>query len=299
MRRMQRMAAALFAGALVVAAAASLSTASIAAPTGPKTLKVWLAPAGADANAWGKARYTFTKKFSRLQVVTHNLALGTYNVEVGGALVGSFDVRANRRTGMKVGKFVMDSRQAGLVMLDPRGVSLEVVAQGTGAPVLAADRFPASALEQTSSTGLEAHFENTGVQPTARGEAEFKDREGRMKFKVEVEGLTPGAYDLIVGGVAQGQLQVGSDGEGELSFDSVPVGADDDDQGEDDQGEDGQGGDDQGDDDQGDTVGADESGGDGEDGDGDLLLTFDPRGLDVLISLEGVTVLQIVPFPAG
>jgi hypothetical protein len=66
---------------------------------------------------------------------------------------------------------------------------------------------------------------NTGEQPAADGKAEFRlKKRNRMRFKVEVEDLTPANYDLVVAGVVRGTLDVRqlADGsvEGELEFDS-------------------------------------------------------------------------------
>lgn len=68
-------------------------------------------------------------------------------------------------------------------------------------------------------------LENTGEEPQADGKAEFRlKKKRRTKFKVEVEDLTPANYDLVVGGVVRGTLDVRQlpDGrvEGELQFDS-------------------------------------------------------------------------------
>lgn len=66
---------------------------------------------------------------------------------------------------------------------------------------------------------------NSGAEPAASGKAEFRQRKvDRARFKVEAEDLTPANYDLTVGGVVRGVLdvQVLPDGsvEGELEFDT-------------------------------------------------------------------------------
>ncbi len=68
-------------------------------------------------------------------------------------------------------------------------------------------------------------LENTGVEPSADGKVEFRiKKKDRMRFKVEVEDLTPANYDLMVEGVLEGVLDVRqlADGriEAELEFDS-------------------------------------------------------------------------------
>ena len=103
---------------------------------------------------------------------------------------------------------------------------------------------------------------NTGAEPAADGKAEFRiKKKNRMRFKVEVEDLTPANYDLVVGGVMRGVLDVRQlpDGrvEGELEFDtkSEP---------------------------------------------GKLPLNFDPRGQLVSVERAGTVYLQVVfPGTAG
>jgi hypothetical protein len=67
----------------------------------------------------------------------------------------------------------------------------------------------------------EVRLVNTGPDPDADGEAEFETEEDRTEFKVEVEDLDPGRYDLRVGDTVEGTIKVGTtdDGtEGEIEF---------------------------------------------------------------------------------
>jgi hypothetical protein len=71
----------------------------------------------------------------------------------------------------------------------------------------------------------EVQLVNTGVEPAASGDAELRiKKKGRMRFKVEVEDLTPANYDLMVEGVFKGVLDVRQleDGrvEAKLAFDT-------------------------------------------------------------------------------
>lgn len=66
---------------------------------------------------------------------------------------------------------------------------------------------------------------NTGVEPAADGKAEYRvKKKNRVRFKVEVEDLTPANYDLVVGGNVVGTLDVQAlptgGSEGEIEFDS-------------------------------------------------------------------------------
>jgi hypothetical protein len=60
---------------------------------------------------------------------------------------------------------------------------------------------------------------STGVIPDAEGHAEFEFRPGRAEFEIEIEDVTPGDYDVAVGGEVEGTISV-ADGEsdGEIEF---------------------------------------------------------------------------------
>lgn len=278
MKRNRRAACASFAAAVLVFAATLVSSPStLAAPKGPHNLQVWLGPTGVTPDAWGKAKYKFVRKFSRLTVEVHGLTPGAYDVLVGGVGVGSMNVAVSSSTGDEFGRFVLDSRTAGIVAADPRGTSVAVVNQTTAMTELEAIHFPGTKTEEQEKTEIETAFTNTGVQPGVSGEAELKEFKGRTKFEVKVEGLAPGTYDLLVGGASKAQIEVSSTGEVELQFDSMPDGIGDD-QGDNDL---------QGEDDQGDDDGL------------DLLLSFDPRGQQVAISLGGTNILVIDSFPTN
>jgi len=63
---------------------------------------------------------------------------------------------------------------------------------------------------------------STGAVSGAQGDARFRIRDDcRRDFNVEIEDVADGAYDLRVGGVSRGTLQVAA-GQGELEF-SDPV----------------------------------------------------------------------------
>ena len=69
---------------------------------------------------------------------------------------------------------------------------------------------------------------NTGETPGAKGKARFRQREDcDQDFRVEIEDLPPGDYNLLVGGVNEGTITVVntlSGPEGEIDFDTNPDG---------------------------------------------------------------------------
>ncbi|MDJ0654534.1 MAG: hypothetical protein QNJ40_10295 [Xanthomonadales bacterium] len=68
---------------------------------------------------------------------------------------------------------------------------------------------------------IQVEMDNTGADSDASGEARFEVESDRRDFKVEVEDLADGDYDLVVGGVIEGIIEV-SGGEGELEFRDPP-----------------------------------------------------------------------------
>ena len=260
------------AGALLVSC---LAIAPAVAASGSHHLMTLLSPTGATPPATGKAKYTVVRSRSHLTVTTHGLPPGLYDIRVGGGVVGTMDVTPEADA-EGVAKFVLDSRLSSGLLFDPRGTALEIVNQASGVTELYTDRFPADKAEETAKITIDAPFSSTGLQPAASGEVEYRSFKGRSRLVVKVAGLSSGAYDLIVGGMARAKFAVEGLEELALSFESLP------------------------------TIGLDQAS-DGtaaenprdRSGEGSsLLLSFDPAGLPVAITLGGQTVLLIDPFPA-
>ncbi len=92
-----------------------------------------------------------------------------------------------------------------------------------GSAILLALAIPSAAFAKDERTRVS--LINTGEDGDASGKAEFRIKKAdRMRFKVEAEDLDPANYDVTVGGVVQGVLnvQVLADGrvEGEIEFDT-------------------------------------------------------------------------------
>lgn len=90
--------------------------------------------------------------------------------------------------------------------------------------LLCAFAIPTASLAKDKQR-IRVELVNTGALPAADGKAEFRlKKRNRMRFKVEVEDLTPANYDLVVGGVVVGVLdvrqQADGDIEAELQFDT-------------------------------------------------------------------------------
>ncbi|MEX0914900.1 MAG: hypothetical protein WDZ60_03330 [Wenzhouxiangellaceae bacterium] len=71
---------------------------------------------------------------------------------------------------------------------------------------------------------IEVSLNNAGVFPAASGDARYRaDDDGDLDFDVEIEDLPTGGYDLFVGGVQRGTIEVeptGDGNEGEIEFGS-------------------------------------------------------------------------------
>ncbi len=68
---------------------------------------------------------------------------------------------------------------------------------------------------------IEVDLGNTGIYPAGSGEAEYEARSGRSEFKVEIEDVPVGSYDLVVAGASVGAIEViliDGDQEGEIEF---------------------------------------------------------------------------------
>ncbi|MFB6098259.1 MAG: hypothetical protein ABEK84_03950, partial [Salinibacter sp.] len=105
---------------------------------------------------------------------------------------------------------------------DPRGAHVAVTQNGT--TYLEVD-FPSEGDDDGEDDGEETEIEqtlnNTGPDDDASGEAEFEKESNRTEFKVEVEDLDPGTYDLVVADTTRGEIEVveTEDGtEGEIEF---------------------------------------------------------------------------------
>jgi hypothetical protein len=101
---------------------------------------------------------------------------------------------------------------------------------------------------------------NTGADADAKGKARYRVRDDcEHDFRVEIENLPAGGYDLVVDGVNRGTIEVelvGGELVGELEFDTDP------------------------------------------DEPGEVLLDFDPRGLTLELRRDGTTYLSRA-FPAA
>jgi hypothetical protein len=195
-------------------------------------IEVDLENTGPDPDASGEVEYEQESNKREFSVEVEDLAAGTYQVVVDDTARGDIDV-VNTEDGTEGEVEFRDPPEEGHPALefDPRGTHVAIVQNGT--TFLEAE-VPT---EQSGNgdgddddgddddgddeeTEIEVDLENTGPDPDASGEAEYEQEDDRREFKVEVEDLSPGIYDVVVADTARGELDVGNgdDVEAEIEF---------------------------------------------------------------------------------
>jgi hypothetical protein len=217
-----------------------------------------LAPTALGAGGRAEARYRKKDGRASFHVEVEDVAPGDYDLFVDGALRGAITVAA--ATGQ--GQLEFDTQPDGgeqLLDFDPRGLVVDV-AQGGAVFFSGVMAAQAGGVNVCTFAETEETLTSTGADADATGKARFRVRDDcDQDFRVEIEDVAVGAYELRVGGVVVGTLDVvdtGTEIEGQLEFDSD----------------------------------ADEA--------GELPLTFDPRGALVEVA-QGATVYFSHTFGAG
>lgn len=172
---------------------------------------------GAVAGAAGRVKAVLSAGKSRLQMRLSGLApSSSHTLMVGGIAEATFDSNAS---GTATLRFQSTPSAASLPLdFDPRGEAVAV--EDGGVDVLA---MVFSGAGEPSGTFVD---ERTGLTPTAaapggKAEVRFRQRtDGRRTFKVEIEDVPAGDYDLYVGGVLRATIAVGA-AQGEVEFDSA------------------------------------------------------------------------------
>ena len=172
---------------------------------------------GIEAEAEGSAKAIFSSGRSRLQLRLSGLQPSTeHTLVVGGLTEATFTTSTGGTAKLK-----FESAASGSSLpldFDPRG---EVVEVRHGADDVLASVF--SGAGEPAGTQVD---ERTGLAPTAaagagKAEARFRQKaDGRQTFKVEIEDVPDGAYDLFVDGVLRATITVVALN-GEVEFDSA------------------------------------------------------------------------------
>ncbi len=261
MKKLLRLTAVLSAACLFVAAFATPA----AAASQKNLTKVHFLNTGVQPDAGGKLIMMENKAQTFFMIKVRQMAPGDYDVVLDGAVVDLLTVGLDGKGRVQHRERVKGSNGPTALPYRPAGGQMEIQALGT--TVLAAS-VPATPEEAFQRVEITIDMANLGVMP-GEAEAEFEERFGKMEFEVEIEGATPGTFDLMVDGVDMADIVVDASGRGEVEFASHPGELGDDDEGE----------------------------GSPADGEGmDLLLTFDPRGRTISI-MQSATEVFSAPFP--
>ncbi len=192
--------------------AAAPAVAGSKASNGKASVINWkMTPTTANLNAKGKIQFKDLPGNDQFNVTVHNLALGTYDFRVDGAVVGMIQVGSGNNGRNQTGRLRLKGKHG--MGFDPHGASL-AVSQG-GVDYLVAD-FPDC--DDEDEIEVDAVFVPTGAIPGAAGDVEFESEDGETEFEVDIHGLPAGSYDLLVGGVIVGTILVDSGGMGEIEF---------------------------------------------------------------------------------
>jgi hypothetical protein len=195
--------------------------------------RMGLEPARMGITGSGHADFEERADRTEFSVEVEDLADGTYQVVVGGMDRGDLTVS------MGIGETEFRSpAEDGKILLtfDPRGMVVEVH-DAQGAVLTSGEDVFEGGMHGGGMGGggmgggspldfgmvdIEVDLNNTGVYADASGDAKLEPRMDRADFSVEIEDVPVGPYDLRIGGIVVGtievvQLQDGSI-EGELEF---------------------------------------------------------------------------------
>lgn len=192
----------------------------------PGTQVGFIPSTGADADGTARAKLKVDKDARRkFSVELEDVPTGTYQLLANGLAAANIDVTTSDDGTEGEVEFASnddDSDELPLTFEPTNSVftvqrSATVYFQG---PLT----FAGGSAGGTNSTPvfLEEILSSTGLDPDAEGDARYEvDDRGRQDFKVEIEDVPEGDYELWVGGVLRGTIeaQAGADGvEGEIEF---------------------------------------------------------------------------------
>lgn len=211
-------------------------------PFGDSEIDVSLVNAGVFPAGAGDAEFEQESNRVDFDVEIEDVPAGAYTLAVGGVERGTIQVvdTVNGPEGELEFRFPAEPGKLPLDF-DPRGQLIEVSDasglvfsvnfpsvgggddDGSGGDDGSGDDDDSGGGDDSSDPGeIQVSLNNAGVFPAASGDARYRiDDDGDRDFDVEIEDLPVGGYDLAVGGVPRGTIQVEAtvDGnEGEIEF---------------------------------------------------------------------------------
>lgn len=204
-------------------------------PFGDSEIDVSLVNAGAFPAGSGDAEFEQESNRVDFDVEIEDVPAGGYILAVGGVERGTIQVvdTVNGPEGELEFRFPAEPGKLPLDF-DPRGQLIEV---SDASGLVFSVNFPSTdgGDDDDGSGGddggggdasdpgqIEVSLNNAGVFPAASGRARYSaDDDGDRDFDVEIEDLPVGGYDLVVGGVQRGTIEVEADddgNEGDIEF---------------------------------------------------------------------------------
>ncbi len=198
-------------------------------PEPASALAEFLGSTGLDADAKASARYRVDDNGRhKFRVEIEKLAAGDYALVIAGKTRGT--INAVSTAGGVVGEIEFDSKpEPGHLLLnfDPRGQLIEITSPtGKFFSHLFGSGSAVNGGGTTVPFDISVPLLNSGADFNATAKAELtRKATGELSFEVEVEDVNAGAYELLVGGIVRGTLNVVADGNGtrgKIEFDDEP-----------------------------------------------------------------------------
>lgn len=196
--------------------AALLTAPTLAGASESSAITLTLQNTGVDADASGRVVSSIKSSSSVFGVIVSRLdANKTYAVQIGGVVEGEFvtDKKGNGKLSFKTksnsNPLDFDPRGQTLQIHDGVATVLQAVISGTGEPsgIVVNERV---LLAPTNSSDA------------IKGKAEYRaSKKGEREFKVQVERITGGNFELFVNGVKRGDLRL-SGREAKIEFSTEP-----------------------------------------------------------------------------
>jgi len=193
----------------------------------PVDIRSFFTVTTAGAGSSGKAEFEISGGRTNFNVEIEDLPVGDYDLSVDGIVHGSIRVVALSGGGTRGEIEFRSPVEPGKVLLtfDPRDKLIDI--SNSASAIVLTQIFPTAApggeagLPGGEDMEIRAELTNAGVYPAGDADAEFEQRPDRAAFSVEVEDIPVGTYDLYVGSVMRGTINVvnlGGGTEGEIEF---------------------------------------------------------------------------------
>jgi len=184
---------------------------------------------GIAPGATAKLEFDEQADRTEFQVELEDLPAGTYALMVAGTFRGDVVVSDDGLGGTE-GELEFESpldEPKPLLDFDPRNQLVDITqgAQTFFRGVFNAAANPpepvGSGAPEFGDNEIRFELDNTGLDADSSGDARLRQEHDRVRFDVEIEDLPPGEYELWIGGLLRGVIQVidfGTEIEGEIEF---------------------------------------------------------------------------------